>query len=318
MSREQDMVIASLMHSTNAPGAAAKLKQFNLEPAAVRQIIKHLSLIPAFKRNLIEQMDMGPGPDVVNLDIERLVFLHIPKCGGTTLHNMLVEWYGQPNMHPERHNGLYYYSARDLASKTLFSGHYDYYSTQLVPGTPRLITFLRDPRSRLISLYHFHRSHREELIERFDLTLARWANQYDIDEYFANEQVRTHPAINNSIARHLSNQPQLGRTAGDTDAGDIPVEVLRDQAIANLATFDFVGLMEDYDASIARLTTILSKHAPEQIERARNFETLIENNPNMKRIEKQTPTDKTHSLLDDLVREDETVYSFARTLFGPA
>tara|TARA_R110002020_G_scaffold236875_3_gene449139 strand:- start:283 stop:1239 length:957 start_codon:yes stop_codon:yes gene_type:complete len=318
MSRELDTVIAALLHATDAPGAAPKLEQLELSPDGARQIIRHLTQIPAFKRNFVEQMDRGPVPDVVDLDRERLVFLHIPKCGGTTLHDMLVDWYGQPNMHPERHNGLYYYSARDLASKTLFSGHYDYYSTQLIPGATRLITFLRDPRSRLVSLYHFHRSHRDELIERYGLTLARWANQYDIDEYFANEQVRAHPAINNSIARHLSNQPQLGRAAGNVNAGGIPVEVLREQAIANLARFDFVGLMEDYEASIARLTGLLDKPAPEQIKRARGFETLIETDPNMKKIDKQTPTEKTHALLDDLVREDEAVYGSARTLFGSA
>lgn len=318
MSSEYDMVIASLMQSAHAPGAAEKLKQYNLPPGAAQDVIKHLSQIPAFKRNLAERMDMGEAPDVVGLNTERLVFLHIPKCGGTTLHNMLVDWYGQENMHQERHNGLYYYSARDLATKTLFSGHYDYYATQLVPGSPRLITFLRDPRSRLISLYHFHRSHREELIERYNLTLARWANENNIDDYFANEQVRAHPAINNSITRHLSNQPQLGRASGDIEAGGIPVEVLRDQAIANLANFDFVGMMEDYDTSITRLTTLLGKPAPEEIGRARNFETLIETDPNMKKIDKQTPTDKTHALLDDLVREDEAVYDFAKTLFGTA
>ena len=245
---------------------------------------------------------------MADLEAERLVFLHIPKCGGTTLHNMLVDWYGARNMHPERHNGLYFYSARHLAAKTLFSGHYDYYATRLVPGTPKVITFLRDPRSRLVSLYNFHRSHRDDLIERFNLTLARWANMYDIDEYFADPKVRAHPAINNSIARHLSNQPQLGRASGNVQAGGTPVEVLRDQAIANLANFDFVGLMEDYDASIARLAALLDKPLPD----------TIDTDPNMKKIEKQRASEKTHALMDELVQEDEAVYGFARQLCGLA
>lgn len=318
MSREHDLIIASLVQSATAPGAAAKLKELNLTPAAVQQLIKHISQIPAFKRNIAQRMDTDNRLEVLDLETERLVFLHIPKCGGTTLHNMLVNWYGSQKMHPERHNGLYFYSARDLASKTLFSGHYDYYATQLIPGSPRLITFLRDPRSRLISLYNFHRSHRTEVIERFNLTLAKWATENDIDAYFADERVRAHPAINNSIARHLSNQPQLGRASGDVTASDVPIETLRDQAIANLERFDFVGLMEDYDASIIRLTTLLGRKLPQQISRARDFETLIEHDPNMRKIDKQVPSDRTHALLDDLVREDEAVYTFAKTLHAPS
>jgi hypothetical protein len=315
MSSEHDAVITALIQSATAPGAVAKLADLGMSPEAAQQIIRHLSHIPAFRRNLTERLDGGPTPDVAALEAKRLVFLHIPKCGGTTLHDMLVDWYGAENMHPERHNGLYFYSARDLASKTLFSGHYDYYATQLVPGRRRVITFLRDPRSRLISLYNFHRSHRDDLIERFNLTLARWANLYDIDAYFANPQVRAHPAINNSITRHLSNQPQLGRASGNVEAGGKAVEVLREQAMKNLEKCDFVGLMEEYVTSIQRLADLLGKPVPQTIGRARDFDTLIATDPNMKKIDKQQASAETHALMDDLVREDEAVYRHARKLF---
>ena len=310
MSREHQNVIAALISSAHAPGAVSKLAELDMTPKAAQQIINHLSQIPAFNRNLRDRMDEGDTPVMAGLKAERLVFLHIPKCGGTTLHDMLVGWYGAENTHPERHNGLYFYSGRDLASKTLFSGHYDYYGTQMVPGNPRLITFLRDPRSRLVSLYNFHRSHRDDLIAKFNLTLARWANMYDIDDYFANPEVRAHPAINNTIARHFSSRTQLGNVSID----DTPLEVLRDQSIENLAKFDLVGLMESYDAGVNALCTLLGKQPPEVIGKARNFETLIETDPNMKKIDKQHPTDKTLALMDDLVREDEAIYQFAKVL----
>lgn len=311
MIRDHDSAIAALMQSTNAPGAKAKLQELGMTASEAQQIIKHLSVIPAFQRNLAARLDQGPTPPLADLESERLVFLHIPKCGGTTLHDMLVDWYGADQMHPERHNGLYFYAARNLASKTLFSGHYDYYGTQLVPGPKRMITFLRNPRSRLISLYNFHRSHRDDLIERYNLTLARWANMYDINEYFANPQVRAHPAVNNTMARHFSNQPQLGNVTAD-----LPIQVLRDQSIVNLSRFDFIGLIEKYDTSIKRLATMLGQTPPETIKKARNFTTLIETDPNMKPIEKQVADEKTHQLMHDLVREDEAIYAHAQTLFG--
>lgn len=313
MIRDHDRAIAALIQATNAPGAVAKLNDLGMTPLAAQQIIKHLSTIPAFERNLAERLDQGPALHLAELDAERLVFLHIPKCGGTTLHDLLVGWYGANRLHPERHNGLYFYAARHLASKTLFSGHYDYYGTQLVPGQKHLITFLRNPRDRLISLYNFHRSHRDDVIAQYNLTLARWANMYDINDYFANPEVRSNYAINNTMARHFSNEPQFG----DSSSG-LPVEVLRDQAIANLSHFDFIGLTEKYETSISRLAALLGKTPPKMINKARNFATLIETDPNMKRIEKQVADEKTHQLMQDLVCEDEAIYAHAETLFGAA
>lgn len=315
MSSDYDAVIASLMQSAEAPDAADKLRELQIDPETVQHLIKHLSQIPGVKPNPSPYLDVGPVHDVVDLDSERAVFMHIPRCGGSTLHNILVNWYGPVNLHSDRVNGLYYYSARNLASKKLFSGHYDYYATQLVPGNPRLMVFLRDPRDRLISLYHIHRAHREELIERRNLVLARWANQYDINEYFAHPEVRAHPAINNAITRHLSSQPQLGQALGNVDGAHLPIEVLRDQAIGNLANFDFIGLMQHYDISVARLAKLLGKQVPAKIAHERNFDTLIETDPNMKRIDRQIPNAKTHALLDELVCEDEIVYEFAVQLF---
>lgn len=315
MSREQNHVIDSLIAATDAPGAKPKLNQLNITPEQAKNLILHVSRLPTFAHSLNNLIDQKYAGALQPLDVERLVFLHIPKCGGTTLHNMLVDWQGENAQHPERHNNLYFYSARDLASKTLFSGHYDYYSTTLIPGPRKMITFLRDPRSRLVSLYNFHRSHREEIIERYNLSLARWANMYDIDEYFANPVVRAHPAVNNAMARYFSDQPQLGAHAGNVAAGDTPVEVLCDQAKRNLRKFDFIGLVEDYDNSIQRLAHILGQTVPEKIEKARNFKTLMETDPHMKQIEEQSATEETQRLMDDIVKQDEIVYDFAKSIY---
>src|SRR5262249_170075 len=98
------------------------------------------------------------------LDLTRpkLVFLHHPKTGGTTLHHILMRGFDEDEICPERFNGLQHYSAGDLARYRYFSGHFDLLSVSLIPGEKKIITMLREPISRLISLYYFQRAHKAE------------------------------------------------------------------------------------------------------------------------------------------------------------
>lgn len=244
---------------------------------------------------------------------EKVVFLHLPKCGGTTLHALLQAWYGADLVHQERFNGLYRATAADLAAHCVFSGHYDYYSTTLVPGAPRRITFLRDPLARLVSLYNFHRAHTPEIIEQQNLTLVRWAHQFDIDTYFARPEVRAHAAINNSMVRYLSNEPQVPYAGGPHETR---LDVLYEQAAENLSRFDFVGFMDDYDASVARLARILGKPPVETVEKRQVLDDLMERSNGMRRIEKQTPSPETVDRIEELIEYDRLLYDGAREIFG--
>jgi hypothetical protein len=96
--------------------------------------------------------------DLHDLEVEKIVFLHLPKTGGTPLHHLLSSGLSKDAVCPERHNGLHAYSGIELAKYRLFSGHYDYPSTCLIPGRRALITMLREPIARLVSLLPFSES----------------------------------------------------------------------------------------------------------------------------------------------------------------
>lgn len=311
MTTTEDHVLNALREASTAPGAVPKLNELGITAPQAQQLITHISRIPAFQR----AMDQQPKPDLIQvlrpMAESKLVFLHLPKCGGTTLHDMIVDWFNAGNFHPERHNNLYTYPAHNLASWQVFSGHFDYYSTMLVPGHKWRMTMLREPRARLVSLYNFHRSHREDVVQSNNLTLARWAQEHDINTYFSRPEVRRHVAINNSMVRFMSSCSQLGPMTANVGLCDTPVEVLRDQAIENLKSFAFIGIMENYAASVKALAHMLGQTPPETIGQARKFDTLSETDPSMKKIEKQEPDEDTHRLLDDLVREDEALYKVA-------
>lgn len=265
----------------------------------------------------VEQRKRRAHGRVRPLGEEKVVFLHLPKCGGTTLHALLEQWFGAGALHPERLNGLYFATAAQLAAKRVFSGHFDFYATQLVPGRRLLISFMRDPVERLISLYNFHRAHRPDVVERDRLLLAGLAGKYDIDAYFRAAEVRAHPAINNSIVRYLSDQPQIPHLA-PAAAAETSIEALCAQAVRNLDAFAFIGFMDDYDGSVGRLARRLGKPPVVRIERRQVLDDLMQTNPGMRLIERQRPNEETLAQMEDLVRWDRVVYAAARRKFLPA
>ena len=279
--------------------------------------ITKICLSPEFLDKFLRQFRLHVSSQMLPLEQERVVFLHIPKCGGTTLHDTLTSWYGKTMVHNERHNGLYFNSIAGLARKIVFSVHYDYYSTQLIPGHKRMISFLRDPKKRLISLYNFHRAHTEQVINQQNLQLARWANQYNIDEYFTRDEIRNHPAINNSMARYFSNIPQgIALPKNSQFRNNNNLEAMTEQALANIMTFYFIGFIENYSHSINTLAEKLGKIAPEKIEKKQVLKDLMNQNPNMRPIEMQTPNNKTLMAMDELVQSDYKVYELAKKTFS--
>ncbi|AQA00229.1 hypothetical protein BWQ93_18525 [Sphingopyxis sp. QXT-31] len=98
------------------------------------------------------------------------IFLHVPKCGGTTLKahlerhfvmdEQLVEFSHWGRSYRKTH-GRPDFADRppeERASAEILSGHQTYYGIdRLVPGPrdPRYFTVLRDPAERCVSLYNF-------------------------------------------------------------------------------------------------------------------------------------------------------------------
>lgn len=249
------------------------------------------------------------------LESGRLVFLHVPKCGGTTLHHLLEAWYGKSQMHDERFNGLYRREAADLASKSVFSGHFDFYSTCLIPGPLVRISFLRDPLERLVSLYNFHRAHSEKAVRESRLKLLQWAHEFDIDEYFMHPEVRAHHAIHNSIVRHFSNIPQVGLQLNRPELVAVSIEEMFQQACRNLEEFAFIGFMDRYEADLAALADVLGMPRPGEVAHRQVLDDLMETDPSMRKVAKQKPSEATMAAMTDLVTFDRDFYAYARSRF---
>lgn len=93
---------------------------------------------------------------------ETLIFLHVPKTGGTTLQSILRERYPGDRIYTTNGEDVWesLQALRDLpderkANLDVVMGHMAYGVHEWLPGDATYVTLLRDPVDRVVSHYHY-------------------------------------------------------------------------------------------------------------------------------------------------------------------
>jgi len=270
--------------------------------------------------NLHPQLSRQQGdisfPDWNDLRAPRLIFMHSPKTGGTTLHHLLLSHFPNESVCPERFNGLKNHAAGALAKYRFFSGHYDLVSCLLVPGEKQIVTLLREPVSRLISMYNFLRAHRPDIIERNNWQLAKLASSLKAEDFFSHPSVRTHPYINNGMTRTLTaSLPIEIWPIIDPEASVPDVSSAGKQALEQLSTLTAFGVLERYEESVDLIFNSLRLERPESIQSEMVLSDLIAGAGNYQPVEIVKESTNLRSIIEELVPADIELYRGAVTLF---
>lgn len=218
-----------------------------------------------------------------------LVFLHIPKTAGTSFRDQLERHYGRAAVFPGRRHirrfgGTYPPFATFASSLTeldpspsVLTGHYSYLEFAQLSANAPVVTFLREPVARSISfLQHVQRLHPE-------------ASGKSLEEIAGLADGRPNPAIADLQTRLLKSRrdPNTRLHA----------------ALDNLQRLAFIGLVEQYEASIQLFNNTFATNLDHR--RALNKGAGSSN-------------DVSWELRDFLAlhnREDAALYSAARELF---
>ena len=86
----------------------------------------------------------------------KVIFLHIPKTAGQSVHSALVNAFGAEAVCPARVNDqLHKMSISELNRYQVFSGHLDWSLLDCIKGPKYVFTILREPVERILSFYFF-------------------------------------------------------------------------------------------------------------------------------------------------------------------
>lgn len=171
-----------------------------------------------------------------------LIFLHIPRTGGTSLRALLLRSIGsRPSIKlmNQDHTPLLAMSPEERAGLGMVEGHMLYGMHEHIPGACTYITLLREPAGRLRSWHRYvlqrarHRLH--GVIAGRGLSLAECIER------------RVTPELDNDMTRTLASVGRAGVPIGGV------TRTMFDVACERLASIEFVGTTERMDAFHAHL-----------------------------------------------------------------
>lgn len=244
----------------------------------------------------------------------KLVFLHLPKTGGTSLHHHFAAHFAPEEICPERFSRLHRYSPEELDRYRFFSGHFNFDQVRTIPGRLFIVTVLRDPTERLLSSYYFWKRHTADAIARRKLEGPAIARSGSMIDFLHNTHHEVQDSINNTMTRYLAGQVNVQAdltyrySAGGPGVPVSELEVLH-RAIGNLLSMDVIGFAGNLHEAYTRVA--LAFGMPRVAEIAR-LNTRRDTHPDLEPAQEEELSRETRAEIDRLTQLDRTIYRLAR------
>ena len=259
------------------------------------------------------------GASSLAFDNDAWVFVHAQKTAGTSLQNMLIDTFGDQNVYREHADTLYMRSPAELSQYCVFAGHFNFDSLSYVPRRSlQLITLLREPKQRLMSLYRFLRAH-EPTAPAFNGGIEI-ANHLDAVEFFRSVLATAASETWNHLTWCIMGQRKWSAykkaLAGlSADAMQAQLDAVRLDIRERLKQFAFIGFQEDFPYSCQRLFELVGERMP-HLRHDHSVELLANNLQYFKNVARQPMTPDLEGALDPLVQLDNILYREASDLYG--
>jgi hypothetical protein len=261
-----------------------------------------------------------------------VVFLHIPKTAGQSVHAFLERLFGKKQVAPVRVNShLLGLTVPEIRKYRVYSGHLDWNLLDCLPEPRFTFSIFRDPMDRILSFYLYLRAEAARFTEeelrspqRRGLHAARHMSP---DEYF----VSPRNGIRDFLDDHYDNfyafyfagrcyearRRLLGLRASGAEMDDQRVV---DMALANIALLDGVYCMDRLDALEADLTRVAGVKAPPMMlqEFRANKGDGTTREQRLAKLRELGATEATFDRLRNMTRLDDVIWQEVRRRAIPA
>jgi hypothetical protein len=238
-----------------------------------------------------------------------IFLMHVPKCAGISVVAFLSQAFAPDEICPTEIHGEWRWQPAEVPEYKLYAGHFSMEFVRAIGRQGTMLIMLRHPLSRALSLYDYWRSYRWDFINEhlppYPNCGPAVAKRFDLPEFL--DQPFPVDKIYNACARQI-----LG-TRFDALMPDEEATIA--EATAALRAFHWIGLVESFDQSIARLGALLGLPVPQTLPRENDTAQLAAANPGaFEPVEKTHPTDQDCRRILALNKVDMAVYEAAVAL----
>jgi hypothetical protein len=250
---------------------------------------------------------------------EPVSFLHFERTAGTTLATMLTEKFHPlqiataplPLDVPDTDHLL-----DGIDDHKLVWGHYDLPGFRRLAPRRRIITLLREPTQRILSLYYFWRSIHPSQLALFEDSRVERAHTLGLLDFLHSDHPPIRDSIDNVYVRRLAGL-NGGATANDPLAQN-PQAALA-SALSALQHVAFVGIVEHMGETLAGMGDVLCTDLGTMPPRLNDSTENSTHHPAIYRhVEREELTPDIRHVLARLTRLDQVIYRTCLDTLVPA
>lgn len=202
-----------------------------------------------------------------------VAFLHFEKTAGVALASVLTGLFHPTQIDHDPHqdappqvlSAFAGTAGRRVGAKRLVWGHYDLPAIRRLGDGRRVVTVLREPRARILSLYHFWRAVEPELLSSGRVGLnVRAAHERDLLAFLRSEEPELRDHLDNCYVRRLTG---LYVTGAAEDPLAAAPEAALEAARAALDSLAHVAVLERLDAGLPALGLAIGAPLPPTLPR---------------------------------------------------
>jgi hypothetical protein len=244
----------------------------------------------------------------------KIIFLHIPKTAGQSVHHFFQTSFTKDEICPARVNGQLKELDCDTLNKyTVFSGHLDWQYLECLEGSKYVFTILREPKERILSFYFYLRSQAAKLSET-DLNAPsnqgmKAALTLTPDEYFCEAK----GSIRTFLDNHYDNFYMYYFAGKTYDSREKLLSMGKDEvyelAMTNLHTLDKVYTISNWEDLYEDIQRIYpSIKVPEKTIHVNKGDSLDFGSRYYELI-KLGATEKTFEKINEFCQYDEKIFN---------